>query len=222
MSRRASPDRRRQIAQAALEAFSASGFRRTQVSEIAKLAGVAPGTLYLYTASKETLFLAALHIALGEQPDQAFEDEQNLLETISVKLTLSKGLPSLFQASRSDGYGVPPLEVIVEEVYDAVDRVAPAIRLVERCAQDWPELAALFYAELRPQLIQILTSYLAKGIEAGLLRPIPDLPLAARLILETIAWFAIHRHGDADGRFFDSVAARATVIDALTHAYASH
>ena len=63
---------------------------------------------------------------------------------------------------------------------------------------------------------------LAKGVEQGLVRQTPEPRLAARLVVETIAWFAMHRHGDPDGRFYEPAAARATTLDALTHAYATH
>jgi AcrR family transcriptional regulator len=219
MARVASPDRRKQIGQAALRAFSDSGFRRTQVSEIAKLAGTAPGTIYLYTASKEALFLAALQIGLGEEPDDAFAENEDLLETISKKLTMSRRIPSLVLATSGPTDSLPSFCHVVTEIYDSIEAVAPAIRLVERCAQDWPELAALFYFDLRPKLIQMLSQYMQLGAVAGTLREVPDCGLAARLVIETIAWFAIHRHGDADGQYFDALAAKTAVVDALVHAY---
>jgi hypothetical protein len=39
----------------------------------------------------------------------------------------------------------------------------------------------------------------------------PDVPVAARFIVETIAWFAMHRHGDADSAMLTDEDCRRTV-----------
>ena len=51
--------RRRRILEAATELFATRGYRRTSISEIAKQAGIAKGTVYLYFATKSELLLAA-------------------------------------------------------------------------------------------------------------------------------------------------------------------
>jgi len=200
-----------------LRMFTEYGFRRAQVSDIAKAAGVAQGTLYLYAPSKEALFWIALQRALGEELE-GVPHEQELLERVAEKLNLSSRLPSMFLHEQGRSAS---LEQVIAEVYDALETYAGAIRLVERCAHDWPELAAMFYADRRPLMLKRIADYLSYGAEHGTLRKVPDIPLAARLILETIAWFAIHRQGDADGRFYDRDAAKGAVIDALFHAYSA-
>ena len=54
------PSPRTRIQQAARARFERFGFRRTGVSEIARDAGVAAGTLYRYFRSKEDIFLQVL------------------------------------------------------------------------------------------------------------------------------------------------------------------
>src|SRR3954451_19513782 len=49
-------ERREAILAAALEEFSASGFAATRLDDVAKRAGVAKGTIYLYFHDKEALF----------------------------------------------------------------------------------------------------------------------------------------------------------------------
>lgn len=51
--------RRQQIGQAALEVFSARGYGEATVREIARRAGIADGTVYLYFRSKRDLLVAA-------------------------------------------------------------------------------------------------------------------------------------------------------------------
>src|ERR1700686_813721 len=48
--------RRDAILEAALDEFSAKGFAAARLDDVAKRAGVAKGTIYLYSADKETLF----------------------------------------------------------------------------------------------------------------------------------------------------------------------
>ncbi len=74
---RSSPrtEKRTRIVDAAIEVFAAKGFHSARISDIARLAGVADGTIYLYFRNKEDLLLrifeekmsqliAELHVAL--------------------------------------------------------------------------------------------------------------------------------------------------------------
>src|SRR5207244_4625882 len=49
-------ERREAILAAALEEFSARGFAATRLDDVARRAGVAKGTIYLYFRDKESLF----------------------------------------------------------------------------------------------------------------------------------------------------------------------
>src|SRR5213594_1421115 len=59
-----SPTRARILA-AAEERFAAFGYRRTGIAEIARDAGVAPGTLYRYFENKEEIFRAVMREGLA-------------------------------------------------------------------------------------------------------------------------------------------------------------
>ncbi len=48
-------DKYQQILEAAIELFSENGMENTSIQEIAELAGVAKGTIYLYFKSKDDL-----------------------------------------------------------------------------------------------------------------------------------------------------------------------
>lgn len=51
------PDKRDRIIDAAVDVFADKGFRAARVSDIARMAGVADGTIYLYFKNKEDLLL---------------------------------------------------------------------------------------------------------------------------------------------------------------------
>jgi TetR/AcrR family transcriptional regulator, fatty acid metabolism regulator protein len=55
---RRSGDKRERILKAAVKVFAKSGFYATRVSEVAKAAGVADGTIYLYFKSKDELLVS--------------------------------------------------------------------------------------------------------------------------------------------------------------------
>ncbi|MCX6002345.1 MAG: helix-turn-helix domain containing protein, partial [Chloroflexi bacterium] len=55
MAKPADPNRREDILQAAREVFKQNGYAKAHVAEIAQLAGVAKGTVYLYFASKQAM-----------------------------------------------------------------------------------------------------------------------------------------------------------------------
>ncbi len=52
--------RRTQILDAAITVFSEKGFHRATIKEIARVAGIADGTIYTYFASKDEILLAVL------------------------------------------------------------------------------------------------------------------------------------------------------------------
>lgn len=114
--RRRSNDKRARILEAAITVFAKNGFYETRVSEVAKAAGVADGTIYLYFESKEELLvslfedrvehlLAFMRDELPKKPNaQArlravidmqlglLEGERELAEVITVIFRQSMGL----------------------------------------------------------------------------------------------------------------------------------
>src|SRR4051794_17114401 len=55
---RGEPDKRARILEAAVKIFAEKGFYNARVSEIAHVAGVADGTIYLYFKSKDDLLIS--------------------------------------------------------------------------------------------------------------------------------------------------------------------
>lgn len=73
--------RRKQILDAATQVFAEKGFHRATVKEIARVAGIADGTIYTYFASKDEVLLAILD-RLNETTERKQQfvlgDEQDL------------------------------------------------------------------------------------------------------------------------------------------------
>lgn len=74
---------RDKIIQAAIQSFSQTGFDRTKVEDIAKRLGLSKGTIYLYFASKEDLFLGIcehyLKMMKVRQHSSVFSKREDLL-----------------------------------------------------------------------------------------------------------------------------------------------
>jgi len=121
---RRSGDKRERILSAAVRVFARSGFHATRVSEVAKAAGVADGTIYLYFRSKDELLvslfedrverlLAYMERELPKHADASarlravielqlglLEGERELAEVITVILRQSTKLMKEYAAPR--------------------------------------------------------------------------------------------------------------------------
>src|SRR3989442_15821280 len=58
VSGRSDPSKRERILEAAVKIFADKGFYNAKVSQIARVAGVADGTIYLYFKSKDDLLIS--------------------------------------------------------------------------------------------------------------------------------------------------------------------
>jgi AcrR family transcriptional regulator len=82
--------RRERVLAVALEVFGRYGFRKTSMDEVARAAGISRQGLYLYFASKEALFLAAvrqeLDTALGDASRALSEEGAGLDQRVVAAL----------------------------------------------------------------------------------------------------------------------------------------
>jgi AcrR family transcriptional regulator len=212
-----------QLLESALRVFAEKGYARTQMADVAREMGVSQGTLYNYVESKEALFALLIERGLageGEAPEQPelpvpTPPPGTTARRLRARLVELTELPVLAEALelRSSEDPAGELAGVVEELYALIARTWRAAAAIERSALDEPELAELYFVEVRRSIIGRLTRYLSCRIEGGQLRAVPDPTTAARLILEAIAWFAWHRHGDPDSAMIADEAARATVVD---------
>src|SRR6516165_7231733 len=68
MARRRPSDRLQQIIDAAIDVFIRKGYRRTQMSDVARAAGVSQGSLYNYVESKDALFYLIVDRGFTDSP----------------------------------------------------------------------------------------------------------------------------------------------------------
>jgi len=223
MPRTRPPDRLDQLADAALSVFGRTGFRLAQVDDIAAEMGVAKGTVYGYVTSKEALFALALESVMhpGALPPRplpiAAPGEAELLARVRDRVAELGALPALQAARTRRGPADAGRELtgILGELWEMLAATRRGADMIERSARDWPELAEVFYVGFRRQLIASLAGYLEQGARRGELRPVEHPGVTARFVLESVVWFASHRHGDPDSAGIDDDVARPAVTRLL-------
>jgi AcrR family transcriptional regulator len=217
-------DRLSQVITTATEVFIAQGYRRTQIEDVAQALGVAKGTIYGSVQSKEALFGAALRYADGLEPlpeisalplptpepgsTLTWLRERIAREAQDLELTAALQRPRVRNARQE-------LTAVLRDLYDRMERNRRAIKLVDRCALDQQDLATVWFGQGRWAQHAALTQYLDRLVIKGHMRKVADTAIAARVLLETVAFWAVHRHWDASPRPIAESAVQTTVIDML-------
>jgi AcrR family transcriptional regulator len=138
-------ERREAILAAALEEFSARGFAATRLDDVARRAGVAKGTIYLYFRDKQSLF-------------------QELVRTM---------LSPLVGAIEAAPLRELPLRAVVEMIVDVfVNEIygthrKDVIRLIVTEGPRFPKLAEFYYREVISRVLPVIRARLMLGVERG-------------------------------------------------------
>jgi AcrR family transcriptional regulator len=160
--------RREAILAAALDEFSARGYEATRLDDVARRAGVAKGTIYLYFRDKESLFQ----------------------ELIRAMLTPLVGTIEALGASDAPLSAVAGeiVEIFVREVYET--RRKDVIRLIITEGRRFPKLAEFYYREVLSHIIGAVRALLrraaARGEVPGGLADYPQIIAAPGLV--AIIW----------------------------------
>src|ERR1043166_3215532 len=226
MPRRRPHDRLDRIADSATEVFIQHGFDGAKVSQVARLAQISPGTVYLYAESKEALFDLALRRALEDPTVWSLSLPHHtpapgaVADALWRCLQNAAAFPQLWRAAGSAAPVSVTREVegIVGEIYAWLHRYRRAIQLVDNCAGDWPQVARLFYRRFWRGGARRLADYLRRRIGEGKLPARGDPLAAARFVIESLAWMAVHREWALDGAEIHDAQAEATAIALLVPA----
>jgi AcrR family transcriptional regulator len=137
--------RREAILSAALDEFSASGFAATRLDDVARRAGVAKGTIYLYFRDKESLFQELIRTMLTP-----------LVGTIEAL-----GKADLPISALAEHFA----DLFVREVYET--RRKDVIRLMIAEGRRFPNLAEFYYREVLARIIAAVRALLARAAARG-------------------------------------------------------
>jgi AcrR family transcriptional regulator len=228
MPRRTPLDRLDRLVDVATAVFIERGYRRTQMADVAAALGVAKGTLYLAVAGKEALFDLVVRFADAPRPIPALPlpvatpKPGATLQLVREELIRQQAPRALTEAlARNRVTDVrTELAAIAGELFDTLARNRRRVKLADRAALDWPELAALWFEGARQGLAMLLAQYFDDRIRRQRMRPVPDVAVAARQVIETCVFWAVHRHWDARPQSVDDAVARATAVHFVVHALA--
>jgi AcrR family transcriptional regulator len=232
--KRSAHERFPEVIAAAVRVFARDGYRSAHVSDVAREAGLSEAAIYRYVDSKEGLFVLAIRHALLLEPLPGTDDPAGafplktppLAEMIrQAREFVAAEVPfgSLAEALRLPEPAEPAdpraeLESIMRELFSLEEQTSQAADMIENSARELPELADLLNVGLRAPVLAALTAYLDSRARTGRLRRTPDTAATARLVLETLTWFARHRHSDPYGAAIPARLAEETAVDALLHA----
>jgi AcrR family transcriptional regulator len=218
-------DRLAAVAAAATDVFGRLGYRGTRTADVAAAAGLSNGALFTYVESKEALFHLVFAYGFGHLdvelpllplPTPAPGETLGLIEQELRKVPAPR-LRSALQEDEPSDAGAE-LRGIVEERYDMLARLWPMLAVIERCAPELPELETFYFRRARAGYFARLTEYLEARWAGGHLRGMADAGVTARILTETITWFAGKRHLGRDAQVYDDDLVRRTVTEFLVAA----
>lgn len=198
--------RLRELVEAALDVFCRQGYERAQVADVAKVMGVAAGTIYLYVEGKEALFDLVIRHTAAEDPEW-LDDIEVPVPTPEPGSTLEflrgvfgrKGqwplLAAALQLPKAKDIRAE-LDGVVREQYRLMTRHRRGLLLLMRSALEFPGLADVFVLGLRKRLLDGLGKYLTARIAAGQIRPLADVAATAAVLTQTIVWANLQRPVD--------------------------
>lgn len=156
--------RRKQIVEAATKLFADQGFYRTTIKDIAKLAGVSPGLVYLYVREKEDVLLLVL---------------------LQVLEAYAKEIPPAIQGVTN------PLQRLTRAVASycrVVDRYPAATVLAYRSTKSLSPERRVLIQDREVETNAIISDTVADCIAAGLIRPLNVDVLTYQLVLIAHGW----------------------------------
>ena len=234
MARTIPADRFPAVVAAAARVFITHGYQRTQVQDVADALGLAKGTLYGYAQGKAALFAAAVRFADGHEPIPIPADlpvpapaDGDIAALVAGRLAGEIADLQLVHALTDPLPGdATPADLrtefagIVTDLYTRLARHRIAIKLVDRCAPELPDLAEVWFGTGRRAHVDGVQEYLVRRQRAGTVSLPGPAPLVARTLVELCAMWAVHAHFDPapDPLAVDDAVAAAMIAELFVRA----
>ena len=151
-------EKRDRILRAAVKIFSRKGFFNAKVSEIARAAEVADGTIYLYFRNKDDLLISLFEEKMGEV-------------VADVRRRIADG-----------GNSLEKLKIFIENHMDLLEREAGLVEVLQVELRQ----STKFLKDYTPvkffEYLEIISDILEEGRREGVLRPDLNISIARRAI----------------------------------------
>lgn len=161
-----------ELTAAALQLFVEKGFAATRLDDVAALAGVSKGTLYLYFDGKEALFKAVI--------------EEGILPVLDA----GDDLVEHFEGSAPD-----LLREVIKAWWELIGNTplggVPKLMISE--AGNFPALAQYYSEKVIVRGRELMRRVIQRGVDAGQFRPV-NVDMAIDLIFSPVLMMAIWKH----------------------------
>jgi AcrR family transcriptional regulator len=157
-----------EIVAAAVEVFAEQGFGAAKLEEVARRAGVAKGTVFVYFPTKQDLFRAVARTAVSANFDHLAE--------AATDRPLTEFVPALLAQAAQVGES----------------RLAAMVRLIVAEARTFPDIAQVWHDEVVAKVLGLLASAVERAQARGEVRA-GDARLYAFSILGPMLAAAIYR-----------------------------
>lgn len=151
-------EKRDRILRAAVKIFSRKGFFNSKVSEIARAASVADGTIYLYFRNKDDLLISLFEEKMGEV-------------VADVRRRIADG-----------GNALEKLKIFIENHMDLLEREAGLVEVLQVELRQ----STKFLKDYTPvkffEYLEVISDILEEGKKEGFLRPDLNISIARRAI----------------------------------------
>ena len=151
-------EKRDRILRAAVKIFSRKGFFNSKVSEVARAASVADGTIYLYFRNKDDLLISLFEEKMGEV-------------VADVRRRIADG-----------GNSLEKLKIFIENHMDLLEREAGLVEVLQVELRQ----STKFLKDYTPvkffEYLEIISDILEEGKREGVLRPDLNVSIARRAI----------------------------------------
>ena len=150
--------KRERILRAAIRIFSQKGYFNSKISEIARLAGVADGTIYLYFKNKDDLLISLFEEKMGEV-------------VADVRRRIASG-----------GNAIEKLRIFIENHMDLLERESGLVEVIQVELRQ----STKFLKDYTPvkffEYLEIISDILEEGKREGILRPDLNVSVARRAV----------------------------------------
>ena len=160
-----------EIVAAALHLFSDRGFAATRLEDVATVAGVSKGTVYLYFDSKEQLFEAVVR------------------EAITPNIARAEALVDGFEGPTPDL--LRGLFAFVGEVLETP--LTGVMKLIVSESGNFPQLARMYANLVLRRAFALMRRILERGVSRGEFRPM-DLHATVPLVVAPILLLGVWKH----------------------------
>jgi AcrR family transcriptional regulator len=157
------------LVDAALDLFVERGYAATRLEDVARRAGVAKGTLYLYFENKEALLKAVVRENIVARISEAREEAATMqADSATVLRHLVLGWWQCYGATKCGDIG----------------------KLMMAESGNFPEIAAFFVAEVIEPWHRLIGEVIARGIASGEFRPV-EIPTFVRVLVAPLVMLSL-------------------------------